>query len=188
MPKSIGPKYPGRLGKRIPAQGWPAPGPEDDTKLYFELLDLLFDHFHIDRPARDPVFAFRSDLRAWKNLALELAHAHVPCFQTRAKRGAPKRWGYFQEAKLYVDVMIMVREKKLSVSSVCQNLARLEPWRSFVKSKGGKQKSIGETLRTRFENIEKRGHPVLGLISRAEKNLPGRVDELLHHASKKWSW
>jgi hypothetical protein len=92
--------------------------------------------------------------RMWYSLALALARQYRPAPK---KRGAYQKWHILNEGALVVEVERRIKQKGTgsSVKWACRQLAKEEPWRSFVGSKEGDAPSLdpGEVLRGKYQKF-----------------------------------
>ena len=109
-------------------------------------IDLLFDHYEIDRGLPD----------ACMRLVYYLATAHVPGLKRIRKAGAPQTWSVmdYSELKIAVDDLRAHQENGVikSIAWACTKLARHEPWKSRI----GKLGNAVEALRRAYYKADPR--------------------------------
>jgi len=112
----------------------------------FENLLLLCDHYGIKES--NPMFAFA-------NLSIALAKdLRVPAFTESKKRGRREKWDEFTRGILVAEVERTIKPgNDYGVSWATKELAKKEPWKSFIKEKGGSLDSDpSEVLRQIYYN------------------------------------
>ena len=138
--KESPPKFTGDLNKRITQKSvfkrdkFPAWQTLGEQKQQEELYDqeiekkltLLFEHYNIFEGVQ---------LDRWRELAIALAKDFVPGFQWN-KKGAPRKWKEENLAFLVIDFEHIKTTKNLkSEVLIAKELAKREPWKTFIQQK-----------------------------------------------------
>ena len=182
MARKTKPAYPKELQRPIRAAGKidAAYIPEWDGR-----VNLLFDHYDIPRPTGWGA----ADEASWKALAIALCFDHVPGLRfaplSKAAR-RPKTWGRLQYARLRVEVRLRVEYGHLSIAAACANLARREPWLSFLRATN--DTPSGATLRSRYYRAETECPQAIELAEKIERAHPGPPEQNLRIAAERLSW
>lgn len=94
-------------------------------------LNKLFDDYGILRPS--PLFSILVASDPWTQLAIALAHEHVPGLKPRNTGGAPAKWDIERKFTLYIDVLLRKYRDGDTIAAICRALAEEEPWRTITR-------------------------------------------------------
>ena len=92
----------------------------------------------------------------WHLLAIKLAVAHVPGFQTEKVRGRKNRWDPYDRASLRVRIDEYCKKNPdMSISRACGLFAKKPEWKSKVHGSGG-DLQVAEALRRQYYEADER--------------------------------
>ncbi len=124
-----------------------------------EKLGLLLEHYNIDP----------NDPDRWFWLSVNLAKNHVPGFKIKTKEekgGRPQEWDIVKYARLFLEVTILMAEKKnvsgCNISRACNALLKEPEWESYSR----------KTLQSRY--AEAKTTPFVMIYKNAVSELPDK--------------
>ena len=183
MPRHTTPRYPGKLGKKLPLSDSEDLSAEEVAEIQ-DRVALLFSHFGIPWPVSG-----QDEVDSWRILALALANKHVPAFQTARRRGRRRTWDKLRLGRLYVDVQLQLL-KGHGERRACRNLATIEPWCSNIRpARGGVAGDVhshARTLQRKLKEIQQTHHPIIELVEKVKARWPDNFKKNLQKMSDDW--